>query len=108
MLKLKSSFKTWRIRTSTKPAFGCFWLKSPWIATILKFHSQCSRHAANTSVLATNSWAPQVEGELAKAEAKFRESLGVKPDYVDAFQMLADLSMQRAKLAARFHAPLPR
>ncbi len=52
--------------------------------------------------------APQIEGELAKAEAKFRESLGVKPDYVDAFQMLADLSMQRAKLAARFHAPLPR
>jgi len=58
--------------------------------------------------LAVHGWAPQVEGELAKAEAKFRESLGVKPDYVDAFQMLADLSMQRAKLAARFHAPLPR
>ena len=50
----------------------------------------------------------QVEGELGKAEAKFRESLAIKPDYVDAFQMLADLQMQRAKLAARFHAPLPR
>jgi hypothetical protein len=34
--------------------------------------------------------------------------LAIKPDYVDAFQMLADLAMQRAKIAANFHAPLPR
>ena len=41
-------------------------------------------------------------------EERVRQALGLKPDYAESYHILADLEMQRAKLAAGFHAPLPR
>lgn len=50
----------------------------------------------------------QVEEQFLGAENRFKQSLTIKADFVDGFLCLADLEMQRAKLAQGFHAPLPR
>ena len=51
--------------------------------------------------------APQAEGDFAAAEARYRESRRIKPDFYDAYVSLGNLEFERAKLALGLAVPPP-